>query len=388
MSDNLFHSLAFNPANYFSYITPSYFYQNSEDYDVYDEWTLCQKLGKDSCYKLLKWHWDTFVTISDFWKIKNAGFNAVRIPVGYWSYLDIGGPYTAGAAPYLDRAIEWANETQLKVIIDLHGLPESQNGFDHSGQRRKEPGWGKGDSLGQSHAVLWTLYNKFAITEMRDIVIGIQPVNEPWLDHLDSNMVKAFYNDTFHNLRKVGDTPIVLHDGFWKPSWLNGFLTPSENAYNVIMDHHEYQIFDPNGNSLSVKDHLGRVCASQEFYSNVDKWTIVAEWSGALTDCAPHLNGFKQGNRYEGSWWGSWYMGSCKGKSGNVSSWSEEWKNATRMYIEAQLDAFEARTNGWAFWNFKTENNGAGEWDLFQLLDNGVFPQPIWERKFPRACEW
>ena len=56
----------------------------------------------------------------------------MRIPVGYWSYVNPWGPYTPGAAPYLDKAIVWARKTGLKVIIDLHGAPKSQNGFDHS----------------------------------------------------------------------------------------------------------------------------------------------------------------------------------------------------------------------------------------------------------------
>jgi hypothetical protein len=69
----------------------------------------------------LKGHWDSFVSINDFRKIASSGFNVVRIPVGYWSYLDLGGPYIMGAAPYVDKAVQWARETGLKVIIDLHG---------------------------------------------------------------------------------------------------------------------------------------------------------------------------------------------------------------------------------------------------------------------------
>jgi glucan 1,3-beta-glucosidase len=51
---------------------------------VYDEWTLCEKLGQDRCADVLGPHWGNFVSLNDFWKIKGAGFNVVRIPVGYW----------------------------------------------------------------------------------------------------------------------------------------------------------------------------------------------------------------------------------------------------------------------------------------------------------------
>lgn len=36
---------------------------------------------------------------------------------------------------YLKRLLGWCNEIGLKVLIDLHGAPESQNGFDNSGRR-------------------------------------------------------------------------------------------------------------------------------------------------------------------------------------------------------------------------------------------------------------
>lgn len=111
----------------------------------------------------------------------------------------------------------------------------------------------------------------------------------------------------------------------------------------------------------------------------------MGEWSGALTDCAKHLNGFAAGSRMEGSFAGTSYVSSCSGKSGRVDSWSQDWKDSVRRYIEVQLDAFETRTQGWVFWNFKTEGS-AGEWDLFQLLDGGVFPQPLGDRMFGRYC--
>ena len=30
--------------------------------------------------------------------------------------------------------VKWAEELELKVILDLHGAPGSQNGFDNSGR--------------------------------------------------------------------------------------------------------------------------------------------------------------------------------------------------------------------------------------------------------------
>jgi glucan 1,3-beta-glucosidase len=75
----------FASANCARYITPSIFEEHSSgDWTVHDEWTLCEKLGRDGCADVLQQHWENFVSLNDFWKIKDAGFNIVRIPVGYW----------------------------------------------------------------------------------------------------------------------------------------------------------------------------------------------------------------------------------------------------------------------------------------------------------------
>jgi aryl-phospho-beta-D-glucosidase BglC (GH1 family) len=58
------------------------------------------------------------------------------LPIGYWAWDVSGGePYIQGQLAYLNKAVTWAQKYNLKVIVDLHGVPGSQNGFDNSGQR-------------------------------------------------------------------------------------------------------------------------------------------------------------------------------------------------------------------------------------------------------------
>jgi aryl-phospho-beta-D-glucosidase BglC (GH1 family) len=53
----------------------------------------------------------------------------VRIPIGYWAYdVAPGEPFIQGQHNYLLKAISWAQAYNIKVIIDLHGAPGSQNG--------------------------------------------------------------------------------------------------------------------------------------------------------------------------------------------------------------------------------------------------------------------
>ena len=130
--------------------------------------------------------------------------------------------------------------------------------------------------------------------------------------------------------------------------------------------------------------HRQLVCNNAPTYtSGTDKWVVVGEWTAAMTDCAPALNGYKIGARYDGSFPGSSFVGSCAGKS-DITTWDDTFKSDMRGYIEAQLSTFESQTQGWIFWNFKTES--AHEWDAFALLDNGVFPQPLTKLEFGTIC--
>lgn len=198
------------------------------------------------------------------------------------------------------------------------------------------------------------------------------------------NVYARFYRDGYGNVRTVSDTPVIFHDGFQAPSAWNNFLTPSDaNAQNVILDHHEYQVFNFDQIAWEPWQHRQHVCNNIDYIASSDKWSFVGEWTGAMTDCAKYLNGYLIGARYDGSYPGSTYKGSC-GRFNDINQWDQQLKDDVRGYIEAQFDAFEARTQGWIWWNFKTE--GAAEWDMFRLVEAGVFPQPLTDRKFGPVC--
>ena len=101
------------------WITPSIF-QQFQGFSIVDEYTLCQHAP--NAEQILQSHWSSWTGLGDFQKIAGAGFNTVRIPIGYWAFEKYDGdPYIMGAADYLEQAIGWARQTNLKVVIDLHG---------------------------------------------------------------------------------------------------------------------------------------------------------------------------------------------------------------------------------------------------------------------------
>jgi len=357
------------------WITPSLF--DEVGGAAVDEWTFCSVLGASEAQKRLYNHWYSWITQGDFQAIAAAGMNHVRIPIGYWSVTPIQGePYVQGAYDVLGQALDWAAGAGLKVMIDLHGAPGSQNGFDNSG-RRGAINWQTGSTVDQT---------KNALNKIRDdhashpAVATIELLNEPFGSSLDMNGVRQFYMDGWGNLENSGVT-VTFHDAFQPLSSWNSW---GSGMWNLMLDTHHYEVFDTSTLVLSPTDHVKNACSFGGQMRGVNKPTISGEWTGAMTDCAKYLNGYGRGARYDGSYGGSTAIGSCAGyATGSVGQLSQQQRDDVAKFINAQLDAFESAA-GWIFWTWKTE--GAPGWDMGDLLSNGVFPNPVTSRQFPGQC--
>jgi glucan 1,3-beta-glucosidase len=66
-------------------------------------------------------------------------------------------------------------------------------------------------------------------------------------------------------------------------------------------------------------------------------WTVVGEWTTARTDCARNLNGRGVGARFDGTFPGSTFVGSCSGLTGNRNTFSASYKTFLRQFYEAQV---------------------------------------------------
>lgn len=364
------------------WITPSLFEGNGG----IDEYTLTQELGKDAAYSKLSQHWNSWITQADFAEMAAAGLNHVRIPIGYWSVIPIeGDPYVQGAYDVLGQALDWAQAAGLKVMIDLHGgefrLPSviglhktdifpaqgSQNGFDNSGKYGSVQ-WTQGDSVAHTIRVLNKIRDDHA---SHPAVSAIELLNEPMGPQLDMATIRQFYMDGWGNLRD-SNVAVTFHEAFMGVSYWNDF---GAGMGNLLLDTHHYEIFDNSIVAQSIDTHIQTACDYGNQMAATGKWTISGEWTGGITDCAKWLNGKNKGARYDGTFNGASKVGDCAGKStGSVANLSQDDKYNIGRFIEAQLTAYE-KASGWIFWTWKTE--GAPEWDMQDLLANGLFPSPV-----------
>lgn len=134
---------------------------------------------------------------------------------------------------------------------------------------------------------------------------------------------------------------------------------------------------------LSRQGHLSAACGTQNSLSNFDIWIFVGEWTLAITDCAKYLNGRGVGARYDGSYPGSTYIGSCGGMTGSGSSFSSDYKSYLRQFWEAQVISYE-KGDGWLFWTWKAEN--ADEWSYQAGLNYGWIPSDPTDLQYPDIC--
>ena len=167
-------------------------------------------LGQSEMQSRMQKHWSTWITADDFSAMAAAGLNFVRIPIGYWSVNPIQGePYIQGAYDYLSQAIGWAGENGLNVMIDLHGAPGSQNGFDNSGQKGPID-WTQGDTVAQTHKALNKIRDDHA---SNPAVASIELLNEPVASQVGLDSVKQFYYDGWGDLKNSG-VCVTFHDAF------------------------------------------------------------------------------------------------------------------------------------------------------------------------------
>ncbi|KIJ50980.1 glycoside hydrolase family 5 protein [Sphaerobolus stellatus SS14] len=370
------------------WITPSFF-EATNNSDVVDEFTLGQLVDYNAAQKMLEQHWATWYTEDDFVQIAKAGLNFVRIPLGYWSIPTNESvvPYHSGAYPYFLDALGWARKHGLYTLVDLHGAPGSQNGYDNSGQRTSTPVWGVNpDNVTRTLDVMSTL-----ISDIGDKADAIELMNEAagFLGGVWPGTIRNYFQNGYDLVRKTtgnNNMTVVIGDAFLTVSSWPGFLT-APTAVNTMMDLHQYQIFSNDMLALSRADHITSACGLSPpwvAYAQSNIWTVMGEWSTAITDCAKWLNGRNVGARWDGTYPGQTQVfGNCSGLSGDSSQFADDYKTFLRQYWEVQVDAGEA-VNGWIYWAWKTEE--ADEWSYQKGLEGGWIPQDPSQRLYPSIC--
>ncbi|KAI8333353.1 glycoside hydrolase superfamily [Chlamydoabsidia padenii] len=399
------------------FITPSLFEQapdptkkpqerhETKDHVALDEWTLCQRLGPTRSRELLEHHYDTFITESDFKTMSEMGFNHVRIPIGHWAIRPLARepfvPYVSWT--YLIRGIQWARKYGLRVMVELHTAPGSQNGWNHSG-RSGEIRFLHGEN-GQKYAEdtmrvvrdIVTFFSTDPITRQQGqsypsqwahVVPIFGVLNEPAMMTIKKEDAQQWYRESYATIRNItgGSAGPVLsyHEGFLGLDRWKGFF---KNFERIILETHMYLIFNPDLVNMEREKQAAFPCdtwRSQLLQSTKEVApTMVGEFSFATNDCGKYVNGVGYGTRYENTMEG----GDSKCTNCNCTnvndwgSWTLDYKRFLNTFIQHQMDAYEAGV-GWFFWTYKTEQHINPHWDYSLAWEQGWAPKDVNQRDF------
>ena len=342
------------------WMSPSIF----EGLNATDETTWCVELGDEADDKLKK-HWNSWITECDFKWISNVGLNVVRIPVGFWilgednypyhrAYGNKQYPFIKGGLDILDKAFDWAEKYNIKILVDLHCAPGCQNGFDNGGLHNICE-WNTKEEY-----IEYTLYvlEQLAIRYSNRVGLhGIESLNEPRWD-IPTNVLKDFNTKAYNIIRKHCDESVVFvyHDGFRDYEEWNGFLIEPEFK-NTVLDIHRYRCFKQEDINSDIYKHINEVMTiwkneAENIISSGHK-VYLGEWSLGLDLKVVSL----------------WAEGPYNHPLNNMDEFQ---KNVINMlYGTSQLAVFE-KYLGWFFWNYKTETTFS--WSFKDSVDKGWLP--------------
>lgn len=301
-----------------------------------DEAAIIEELGQAGKDRLKKHH-ETYITEADFKWLAEHGINSIRLPVPHWVFGDAE-PYI-GCLKALDFAMDIAKKHKLKVLLDLHTAPGSQNGNDHSGKTgpiRWHTGAGNIAETVEVIEKLGLRYGKY------ENLWGIELLNEP-SPKIPRATLQEYYKQAYQKIRQVSDPniKIVMSDAFQPTAWAAFF---QENDFdNVALDIHLYHVFDKEDKKLDIHKQLKKVLNRRDMIAEVQTYVpvLIGEWSLGLSRAA--LSG--------------------------LDAWEAD--KARQAFGRLQLNTYQ-KTLGWFFWTYKTEDPGG--WSFRYCVEKGWLP--------------
>ncbi|KAF8350820.1 exo-beta-1,3-glucanase [Amanita rubescens] len=353
-----------------------------------DEWTLSANLAANGQLQsqLVK-HYQTFITEQDFAEIAASGLNFVRIALPYWAIeVRAGEPFLPQVSwTYFLKGIQWARKYGLRINLDFHALPGSQNGWNHSGR------YGTINVLNgpmgfanaqRSLDYIRILAEFISQPQYRDVVTLFGIVNEPAGNIMGHDVLASFYLEAYNIVRKASGTGtgmgpyISIHDGFTaRAQWFN-FLP---NGDRLAIDSHPYVCFGAqSAGPIETFEPLPCQLWAQQVNQSMAGFglTTAGEFSNAVNDCGLYVNGVNLGSRFEGTYPGfPDPVGDCAPWL-KWENWDQDLKAGIMKFALASMDALQ----NYFFWTWKIGNSTATgtvqapAWSYQLGLQNGWMP--------------
>ena len=358
-----------------------------------DEYYLPTQLSREVYEARIQTHRREYITERDFAKIAGMGLTHVRIPVPYFIFGNRE-PFI-GCIDELDHAFAWAEKYGLKILIDLHTAPFSQNGFDNGGicgvcKWSQTP-----NEVDYVLDVLEKLAKRY---QGREGLFGLTPINEPITEPMWTTMnvpnryravdpvlaegsgpntldfLREFYTKAYERIVPFlgKEQYVVFHDAFLLKEWKD-FLTQDKFRGKVVLDTHQYlMVAEALGCPQTLAGYINYIeevwakdIAEVQAYVPV----IVGEW------CL--FNSYAVGIDTKG---GQSSLNGMDFSENRETFTSEQKKTIYQTIANAHLNAWQ-NGSGYFYWSYKllldtvcnSDWIGWDAWDLGKCHDMGWF---------------
>eukprot|EP00929_Paragymnodinium_shiwhaense_P113457 TRINITY_DN81749_c0_g1_i1.p1 TRINITY_DN81749_c0_g1~~TRINITY_DN81749_c0_g1_i1.p1 ORF type:complete len:489 (-),score=80.39 TRINITY_DN81749_c0_g1_i1:304-1770(-) len=256
------------------------------------EWDATEQLREMSGLDNLRRHRSAHVTRETIGEIASRGFNAVRVPFGYWivSGATHDDPYLGPDIEKLDDIVEWTEEFGLQVLLDLHGNPGGESEEKPCG--RAKATWKFEDwRLDEAIDVLKQVASRY---QDKRHVTGIQVCNEPSRERIDPKKLIRHYVRCVDAVRSAGMPaervsvvcPLYFQ-GDKKEKFLDEWMllcTQSKTLDGAVLDFHLYFFGDWACENRHGSVHEQARKAAEELSTRIPA-AVVGEWSAPFYKC-------------------------------------------------------------------------------------------------------
>jgi endoglucanase len=250
--------------------------------------TLEKRFGKDGAEALLDRYRANWITPREFEIVKSFGFNLVRVPFYHGLLANEDNPYQLrpDAFEWLDRAVEWADQFGIYVILDMHGAPGGQSVDMPSGRVGENRLWTETEC---QKRMAWMWQRIAERYHDRPAVIAYDIVNEPFGDfNTDIRASLLGLSGRVHDaIRAVDPVTLILIPGTTHA--IGSYQSPKAYGWSHVgyTEHFYPGLFGNGSSSLATHGtYLSRVFpARAKFVEQLDVPYLVGEFNVVFDTC-------------------------------------------------------------------------------------------------------
>lgn len=303
--------------------------------------------------ELMAYYWECFFTEEDFRIIKeDLGLNCIRLPFYYLNILneDYSRKPQEVAFGYLDWFMEMAGKYGLYVILDLHGAPGGQNGYEHSGFSDNQVELWDSEENVAALVDLWVYISEHYTQDRPDLGAWIATydiANEPTYRYKGETTKEcwAVFDRVYDALRENGDQHVITFECCWD---FGDLPDPAEYGWeNVQYEYHWYN-WKPNlvtypmfiayqdmhniGKNYDVPVLIGEFTC----FEDQDAWDFML---GKFDERHYSWTVWNYKTTVTGWWTSSWGVYTCQLKA--VTEWEDKKCNVATCTYEEFIETCE-----------------------------------------------